>query len=150
MDIYNLDRFVEAQNRVYGQVCSELKSGLKLTHWMWFVFPQIRGLGSSAMTIKYSISSIEEAAEYLRHATLGTRLLECSQLVTGHTDRTLKRILGATDSVKFWSSMTLFAHASPDNQVFTNALLKFFSGRFNQPTLDMLRKSSATGVNPAR
>ena len=79
MDIYNLDRFVEAQNRVYGQVSSELKSGLKLTHWMWFVFPQIRGLGSSAMTIKYSISSIEEAAEYLRHAILGTRLLECSQ-----------------------------------------------------------------------
>ena len=144
MDPCNLDRFIEAQNPVYDQVCSELRTGLKLTHWMLFIFPQIEGLGSSAMTIKYSISSLEEASQYLQHATLGTRLLECSQLVTGDTDRTLKRILRATDSVKFWSSMTLFAHASPDNQVFTNALLKFFSGRFSRSTLDLLRKSSTT------
>lgn len=150
MDPYNLNRFIEAQNPVYDQVCSELKSGLKMTHWMWFIFPQIKGLGSSAMTIKYSISSLEEAVEYLQHATLGARLLECSQLVTGHTDRTLKRILGVTDSVKFWASMTLFAHASPDNQVFTNALLKFFSGCFSQPTIDLLEKSSTTGVSPGR
>ena len=150
MDPCNLDRFIEAQNPVYDQVCSELRTGLKLTHWMWFIFPQIEGLGSSAMTIKYSISSLEEASEYLQHPILGTRLLECSQLVTGHTDRTLKRILGATDSVKFWSSMTLFAHSSPDNQVFKNALHKFFSDHFDQSTLGLLRESSATGVDPVQ
>jgi len=150
MDPYNLNRFIEAQNRVYDQVCSELESGLKMTHWMWFIFPQIEGLASSAMTIKYSIPSLKEASQYLQHATLGARLLECSQLVTGHTDRTLKRILGATDSVKFWSSMTLFAHVSPDNQVFTNALLKFFSGRFSRSTLDLLWKPTTTGVSPGR
>jgi len=115
MDPYNLDRFVEAQNPVYDQVCSDLRSGLKLDHWIWFIFHQIRGLGSSAMTLKYPVSSVEEASQYLQHTTLGPRLFECSQLVAGHADRTLKQILGATDSVQFWSSITLFAHASPDN-----------------------------------
>ena len=145
MDPYNLKRFVAAQNPVYEQVCSELRFGHKLPHWMWFIFPQISGLGSSAMAIKYSISSLEEAAEYLQHAILGPRLLDCSQLVTGNTNRKLKLILGATDSVKFWSSMTLFAHASPQNQVFKNALNKFFSDHFDQSTIDLLGMSSIAG-----
>ncbi len=94
MDSYNIDRFIKAQSSVYDQVSTELRSGLKLTHWMWSIFPQMNGLGSSAMTIKYSISSLEEETEYLNHPILGPRLLECSQLVTGNTDRPLKRILG--------------------------------------------------------
>ena len=102
------------------------------------------GLGSSAMAIKYSISALEEATEYLNNLILGPRLLECSQLVIGNTDRPLKRILGATDSMKFWSSMTLFAHASPDNKVFKSALEKFFSGQYDQSTVDLLTPSSTT------
>ena len=106
---YNLNRFVEAQDPVYHQVRSELRSGFKLTHWMWFIFPQITGLGSSATTVKYSISSPEEATAYLEHEVLGPRLIECTKLVTDINDRTIKRIPGPTDCEKFRSSMTLFS-----------------------------------------
>ena len=139
LDYYNLNRFVEAQRPIYDQVCAELLSGLKLTHWIWFIFPQIKGLGSSDMSRKYSISSIAEAAAYLDHPVLGPRLFECARLVTDISSRTIKQILGPTDSAKFRSSMTLFAHATVENQVFEDALHKYFSGEVDQLTIQVLR-----------
>jgi uncharacterized protein (DUF1810 family) len=112
---------------------------------MWFVFPQISGLGSSAMSEKYSISSLEEGTAYSKHPILGPRLLECSRLVTDAPDGSLKQILGPTDSVIFWSSMTLFSHATVDNKVFEDAFHKYFSGRYDQQTIDRLGMLSTIG-----
>ena len=133
-----LERFVEAQNPVYDQVCWELQQGLKMTHWMWFIFPQIEGLSSSAMSKRFAISSLEEAAAYLNHPVLGARLKQCTELVINTSGRTLKQILGPTDNLKFRSSMTLFAHAYTQNEVFETALTKYFSGGYDQLTLDRL------------
>lgn len=137
-DPYHLERFVEAQNPVYDQVCRELQQGLKMTHWMWFIFPQIEGLSSSAMSKRFAISSLEEAAAYLNHPVLGARLKQCTELVINTSGRTLKQILGPTDNLKFRSSMTLFAHAYTQNEVFETALTKYFSGGYDQLTLDRL------------
>ena len=137
-DHYHLERFVEAQNPVYDQVCWELQQGLKMTHWMWFIFPQIEGLSSSAISKRFAISSLEEAAAYLNHPVLGARLKQCTELVINTSGRTLKQILGPTDNLKFWSSMTLFAHACTQNEVFETALTKYFSGGYDQLTLDRL------------
>ena len=137
-DPYHLERFVEAQNPVYDQVCRELQQGLKMTHWMWFIFPQIEGLSSSAMSKRFAISSLEEAAAYLNHPVLGARLKQCTELVINTSGRTLKQILGPTDNLKFRSSMTLFAHACTQNEVFETALTKYFSGGYDQLTLDRL------------
>jgi len=137
-DPYALHRFVDAQEPVYDQVCWELQQGLKMTHWMWFIFPQIKGLSSSAMSKRFSISSLEEAAAYLRHPILGQRLIQCTELVINTSDRTLKRILGPTDNLKFRSCMTLFAHTTTSNEVFEDALQRYFSGRYDQSTLDRL------------
>ena len=135
---YHLERFVEVQNPVYDQVCWELQQGLKMTHWMWFIFPQMEGLSSSAMSRRFSISSLEEAHAYLDHSVLGPRLTQCTELVTNTSGRTLKRILGTTDSMKFQSCMTLFAHATIKNEVFEDALRKYLSGQYDQGTLDRL------------
>ena len=105
---------------------------------MWFIFPQIEGLSSSAISRKFAIYSLEEAAAYLNHPVLGARLKECTELVINTSGRTLKHILGPTDNLKFRSSMTLFAHAAAENQVFATALTKYFSGRYDQLTLDRL------------
>ena len=137
-DPYLLERFVEAQNPVYDQVCWELQQWLKMTHWMWFIFPQIEGLSSSAMSKRFAISSLEEAAAYLNHPVLGARLKQCTELVINTSGRTLKQILGPTDNLKFRSSMTLFAHAYTQNEVFETALTKYFSGGYDQLTLDRL------------
>ena len=137
-DPYHLERFVEAQDSVYDQVCWELQQGLKMTHWMWFIFPQIEGLSSSAMSKRFAIYSLEEAAAYLNHPVLGARLLQCTELVINTSGRTLKQILGPTDNLKFRSSMTLFAHAYTQNEVFETALTKYFSGGYDQLTLDRL------------
>ena len=137
-DPYLLERFVEAQDSVYDQVCWELQQGLKMTHWMWFIFPQIEGLSSSAMSKRFAISSLEEAAAYLNHPVLGARLKQCTELVINTSGRTLKQILGPTDNLKFRSSMTLFAHACTQNEVFETALTKYFSGGYDQLTLDRL------------
>tara|TARA_B100000446_G_scaffold148462_1_gene142309 strand:- start:268 stop:699 length:432 start_codon:yes stop_codon:yes gene_type:complete len=137
-DPYLLERFVEAQDSVYDQVCWELQQGLKMTHWMWFIFPQIEGLSSSAMSKRFAISSLEEAAAYLNHPVLGARLKQCTELVINTSGRTLKQILGPTDNLKFRSSMTLFAHAYTQNEVFETALTKYFSGGYDQLTLDRL------------
>ncbi len=124
-DPYNLKRFVEAQSLVYKTVTAELKSGRKQTHWMWFVFPQRAGLGHSPMARKYAIYSAEEAKAYLDHAVLGPRLRECTQLVLDIEGRTLHEIFGSPDDLKFCSSMTLFAEAADDDQLFAAALEKY-------------------------
>ena len=147
-DQHTLNRFLEAQRPVYDQVLWELRSGLKMTHWIWFIFPQIKGLGTSAMSRQYSISSLEEAMAYLDHHILGPRLLECATLVTDVSDRTIKRILGPTDCEKFRSSMTLFSRAAPENQVFEAALNKYFSGQEDQLTIKILKESSETKDSP--
>ena len=137
-DPYDLERFVEAQNPVYDQVCWELQQGLKMTHWIWFIFPQIWGLSSSAMSRRFAITSLEEADAYLNHSVLGPRLIQCTEFVINTSGRTLKQILGPTDNMKFRSCMTLFAHTTASNEVFEGALQRYFSGQYDQLTLDRL------------
>ena len=137
-DSYALQRFVDAQDRVYDQVCSELRQGLKMTHWMWFIFPQIGGLSSSAMSRRFAITSLDEADTYLNHSVLGPRLIQCTEFVVNTSGRTLKQILGPTDNMKFRSCMTLFAHTTASNEVFEDALQRYFSGQYDQLTLDRL------------
>jgi uncharacterized protein (DUF1810 family) len=137
-DSYNLQRFVDAQNPVFKQVCSELGRGRKASHWMWFVFPQVRGLGYSLMAEKYAIGSLEEAKAYLRHPILGPRLEECTRLVNAVEGRSIEQIFGSPDDLKFRSCMTLFAQAAPENQVFKDSLQKYFAGKFDDLTLQRL------------
>lgn len=135
---YDLERFVKAQNPVFVQVCSELREGRKKGHWMWFIFPQIRGLGHSPVALKFAISSREEADEYLKHSILGPRLRECTRLVNLVEGRSIDAIFPYPDNLKFRSSMTLFAHATRDNQIFMEALQRYFGGQFDGLTLDQL------------
>jgi uncharacterized protein (DUF1810 family) len=137
-DPYHLQRFIEAQNPVYPQVCAELRSGQKQSHWMWFIFPQLRGLGHTQMAIKFGIASREEAEAYLQHPLLGPRLTECTRLVTEVEGRSIHEILGSPDDLKFRSSMTLFASVTSDNDIFTAALQKYFGGEFDRLTLETL------------
>jgi uncharacterized protein (DUF1810 family) len=140
-DQYGLERFVRAQDGVYEQVCAELRSGRKRTHWMWFIFPQIKGLGSSEMAVRFAISSIEEAKAYLEHPVLGDRLRECARIVVGLEGRTAEEIFGYPDELKFHSSMTLFAKAaeiSEEDLVFSQALDKYFEGREDAGTVQRL------------
>lgn len=137
-DPYNLQRFVDAQELIYEEVCSELRDGYKVGHWMWFVFPQIKGLGYSYMANKFAISSRKEAEAYLEHPLLGSRLRECTRLVTLVEGRTADEIFGYTDSLKFRSSMTLFAHAATDSAVFKDALQKYFGGEIDRLTFERL------------
>jgi uncharacterized protein (DUF1810 family) len=137
-DRYNLHRFVDAQNPVYERVCAELRSGRKQSHWMWFIFPQIAGLGSSPMAVKFALSSRAEAAAYLDHPVLGPRLRECTQLVTNVPGRTIGEILDYPDDLKFRSSMTLFASVAANPEDFTHALAKFYGGEFDAATLERL------------
>jgi uncharacterized protein (DUF1810 family) len=137
-DPFDLNRFVLAQDRVYKHVVSELKAGTKMSHWMWFIFPQIRGLGHSPISIEYSISSRDEAQAYLQHPLLGPRLKECTQLVLQIEGRSALEILGEPDDIKFRSSMTLFAQVSSDDDIFQRALDKYFDGVPDRLTLDRL------------
>jgi uncharacterized protein (DUF1810 family) len=137
-DAYNLQRYVDAQNPVFEHVCAELRTGRKTGHWMWFIFPQIRGLGSSETARYFAITSREEAKAYLEHSILGQRLRECSRLVTLIQGKSVDQIFGYPDNLKFHSSMTLFAHATPENEVFLAALKMYFGGRFDSQTLDRL------------
>lgn len=130
MTAYNLDRFIQAQQPVYEQVLGELRNGRKRSHWMWFIFPQIQGLGRSEMAQHYAISSKEEAGAYLAHPVLGPRLEECTKLVLAIEGKSLNDIFGDPDDVKFRSCMTLFAHVAGPDSVF-QACLKKFCG--NQP-----------------
>jgi uncharacterized protein (DUF1810 family) len=137
-DPYNLQRFVDAQSGVYEQVCSQLRAGRKSSHWMWFIFPQIRGLGHSRIAELFGIDSIAEAAAYLGHSVLGPRLRECTQLMIQAQGDTLEEILGIPDNLKFRSSMTLFAQATTDNQVFVEALRIYCNGEPDRSTLQRL------------
>jgi uncharacterized protein (DUF1810 family) len=137
-DPYALQRFIDAQRAVYAQVETELRAGRKESHWMWYIFPQIKGLGQSAMAQKYAISSVAEATEYLNHPELGKRLRKCTELVTAINGRSIEDIFGYPDHLKFHSSMTLFAHATNDNQVFMDALGKYYRSEFDQQTIERL------------
>ncbi len=137
-DPFDLQRFVDAQNPVYEQACAELRSGQKRGHWIWFVFPQLRGLGSSAMATAFGISSRREAEAYLAHPVLGPRLRECTRLVNLVEGRAIAQILGYPDDLKFRSSMTLFANVAPDGQIFKDALEKYFGGEPDPLTLERL------------
>ncbi|HEY8099495.1 MAG TPA: DUF1810 domain-containing protein [Burkholderiaceae bacterium] len=137
-DPFHLYRFLDAQKPVFDTVCAELAAGRKRSHWMWFIFPQIKGLGHSDMARKYAITSIEEAKAYLEHPILGPRLRECCRLVAQIKDRSVDDIFGYPDNLKFHSSMTLFAQATSDNQVFMDCLKKYFGGNPDQATLKHL------------
>ena len=135
---FELNRFVDAQAPVMRNVLSELRSGRKRSHWMWFVFPQLAGLGNSAMAVRYAITSLAEARAYLTHPVLGARLRECTTLVLEAPVSPIDAIFGYPDNLKFHSSMTLFAAAAPDEPVFTSALTKYFAGKPDAATLARL------------
>ncbi len=139
MDPHDLQRFVDAQSPIYGQTCAELRRGKKTSHFMWFIFPQVKGLGQSAMAQRYAIASRAEAIAYLEHPILGPRLVECTRLVIGVENRSLAQIFGAPDDMKFRSSMTLFAQVARDNRIFLEALEKYCGSELDQRTLQLLR-----------
>jgi uncharacterized protein (DUF1810 family) len=141
-DPFHLQRFVDAQNPAYDSVCAELRNGRKQTHWMWFIFPQIRGLGSSAMAGRYGISTLKEAEAYLNHPVLGPRLVECTRLVNLVEGRSIEDIFGYPDDLKFRSSVTLFQLAAPHNLVFQDALEKYFGGESDARTREIVGKSN--------
>ena len=138
-DPFDLQRFVDAQEPVYERVRTELKNGRKRSHWMWFIFPQITGLGHSAMAQRYAISSLSEAKGYLAHPILGPRLRECTRLVVQVDGKSAYDILGSPDDMKFHSCTTLFARAAPQEQIFLDALEKYFGGAEDQATVARLR-----------
>src|SRR3954465_14420817 len=138
-DDFNLQRFVDAQATIYPQVIAELKAGRKQSHWMWFIFPQIAGLGHSAMAQRYAIQSLDEAQAYLAHPLLGARLRECCKAVLAVEGKSAHKIFGSPDDLKFCSSLTLFAQAAPDEALFRNLLEKYFGGEDDPLTLQKLR-----------
>ena len=137
-DPYNLQRFVDAQALVIDQVRAELRAGRKTSHWIWFIFPQIAGLGYSPMAQRFAISGREEAQSYLQHSVLGPRLAECIGLVNAHAGCDIADILGDIDAIKFRSSMTLFAKVAKENQIFLKALQIFCQGEMDELTLERL------------
>lgn len=138
---FDLDRFVTAQDPVYSRVTEELRGGRKQSHWMWFVFPQIVGLGSSDMARRYAVASLEEARAYLAHPVLGVRLRECTALALETKAKSADEIFGHPDDLKFHSCMTLFAHAAREDTEteFRKALDRFFDGKEDEETLRRLK-----------
>lgn len=137
----NLDRFLTAQAPIYDQVLTELKSGRKRTHWMWFIFPQIAGLGFSDTSRRYAIRDLAEARTYLAHPVLGARLRECASLLLDISGRSAHEILGSPDDLKLRSSATLFALVSPAGSVFHQLLERFFGGAVDTRTMELSRTS---------
>jgi uncharacterized protein (DUF1810 family) len=138
---YDLERFVSAQEDVYDEVLEELRRGRKSGHWIWFIFPQIAGLGQSATSQRYAIGSLEEARAYLAHRVLGARLRECAELVLAageRTGRSAEEIFGSLDARKVRSSMTLFRLAAPDDPVFGRLLDRFYGAAMDEATLGIL------------
>jgi len=131
---YDLDRFLVAQDHVYNDVLDELRRGRKTSHWMWFVFPQVAGLGYSAMAQRFAITSLDEARVYLAHPVLGVRLRECAELVLATRGRTAEEIFGSTDALKLRSCMTLFHRAAPDEPVFARVLDRHYGGVADEAT----------------
>jgi uncharacterized protein (DUF1810 family) len=136
-DPFDLNRFVQAQNPVYRDVQGELSRGRKQSHWMWFIFPQVAGLGFSTMSQRYAIASRAEAEAYLAHPVLGPRLAECTGLLLAVEGRTINAILGAPDDAKFRSSMTLFGAVS-GQPIFDQAIVRYFAGERDGATLEIL------------
>ncbi|HEU5483818.1 MAG TPA: DUF1810 domain-containing protein [Microlunatus sp.] len=137
---HDLERFVAAQDAhgTYDQALAELRAGRKTSHWMWFVFPQIAGLGRSGMARQYAIADLDEARTYVAHPVLGPRLVTAAESVITHRDRTAEQILGGIDAVKLRSSMTLFAQAAPDQPIFRIVLDRLFGGEEDPATLERL------------
>jgi uncharacterized protein (DUF1810 family) len=139
-DPFELKRFVEAQDGVYKQALAELNRGHKESHWMWFIFPQIEGLGRSSTARFYAIKSANEAKAYLQHPLLGQRLIECSNALMQHTGKSASEIFGFPDDLKLRSSMTLFARTSESESVFSKVLGQYFAGQLDQQTLALLKQ----------
>jgi uncharacterized protein (DUF1810 family) len=137
-DPHDLQRFVSAQDGVHEQALAELRAGRKTSHWMWFVFPQLAGLGSSSMAQRYAIGSLAEARAYLEHPVLGPRLVECAQAVLTHPERTARQVMGTPDDAKLRSSMTLFGLAADEEPVFQRVLDVFFDGEGDSRTVGLL------------
>jgi uncharacterized protein (DUF1810 family) len=138
-DRYDLQRFLAAQQPLYARACAELAAGCKQTHWMWFIFPQLRGLGMSHTARRFGIASLEEARAYLAHPTLGARLRECTMLVNRIEHRPVEAIFGYPDDLKLRSSMTLFAHAAGDGgALFREVLQRYFAGEADPATNRLL------------
>jgi uncharacterized protein (DUF1810 family) len=137
-DPHDLQRFVDAQGGVFEQALAELKSGAKRSHWIWFVFPQIEGLGRSETARRYAIASRAQARAYLEHPLLGARLRECAQAICALRGRSAHEVFGSPDDLKFRSSMTLFAEVASDEGIFKEALRKYFDGRPDELTLKAL------------
>ena len=131
---YDLDRFISAQEGAYAGALDELRRGRKVGHWIWFIFPQVAGLGYSAMSQQYAISSLDEARAYLAHPVLGARLRECAAVVLATTGRTALEIFGSIDAMKLRSSMTLFHRAVPDEPVFAQVLERYYDGKADDAT----------------
>ena len=132
--------FIQAQNAVYPSVIKELTEGHKRTHWMWFIFPQVKGLGHSTMAQRFAIESLEQAKEYLQHDVLGARLIECAELLLLHPDKSALDIFGSPDNLKLQSSLTLFAFAAGNKCVFEQLLSQFYEGSYDINTIRMLKE----------
>ena len=137
-DPFDLQRFVDAQAPVYADVVNELRAGCKRSHWIWFIFPQIAGLGSSPTAARYAISSLDEARAYLGHDVLGPRLHECTRLVNAVQGRSVGEIFGSPDDMKVRSSMTLFCQATDDNSDFVELLARYYAGEPDPLTLQRI------------
>jgi uncharacterized protein (DUF1810 family) len=135
-----LERFVQAQAPIYEQALAELRAGRKQSHWMWFIFPQIQGLGQSAMSRSFAIQSLEEAQDYLAHPLLGRRLRECFEATMEVGDKSASEIFGSPDDLKFRSCLTLFAQAAPKDALFDGLLEKYFRGDRDEVTLEILAR----------
>ena len=138
-DPFDLQRFVHAQERDYERALAEVRSGRKRSHWMWYVFPQVAGLGQSSMSQRYAINTLGEARAYLAHPILGARLKEIADAVLGVQGRTAHEVFGSPDDLKLLSSATLFALVSPDDSVFHRIIDKYFDGRHDERTLELVR-----------
>jgi uncharacterized protein (DUF1810 family) len=144
-DRFNFDRFVSAQETTYARVLTELSRGLETSHWMWFIFPQVAGLGSSEMSRHYAIGSIDEAQAYLAHPLLGARYRECFAALQDFVGTTAEAVFGSVDAAKLRSSLTLFAEAAPDDPLFEAALQRWFGGDKDKRTADIFRAGVAVG-----
>jgi uncharacterized protein (DUF1810 family) len=144
-DRFNLDRFLSAQETSYGRVLTELTRGRKTSHWMWFIFPQVAGLGSSELSRRYAIGSIDEAHAYLAHPLLGARYRECVAALQDLVGTTAEAVFGSIDAAKLQSSLTLFAEAAPGDPLFEAALQRWFGGDKDKRTVDILGTGVAVG-----
>lgn len=137
----DLSHFIQAQNPVYADVLDELAKGKKTSLWMWFILPQLKGLGHSSMAERYALENIEQAKSYLNHPILGTRIIECAQLLVKHSNKTALEIFGSPDHLKLHSSLTLFAVAAGESSIFEVLLQQFFNSSLDQKTIQILNRT---------